>query len=459
MMRSITVKLTLAFLVIGLAGAVMVSLLFGAHLRNAFDRFVVVREEQFLVENLVQFYQTQGSWEGLPDTFSQAQEIFPQPFGNPRHQAPARIPFSLIGVNHIIVYSTLPERVGIMVPADEMEKPIALTLNNETIGWVIIEPINKGWVPNSPELVFWGNINRAAILSGLLAVGLAVLLGGIFAYTTTRSLRELTVATGEIARGSLGGQVPVRTKDEVGKLASSFNKMSIDLARATEARKHMTADIAHELRSPLSVITGYAEALHDGKIKGTDEVYSILHQETKHLSRLVEDLRVLSLADAGELPLNLTVINPRMLLERAYKRHSLNAEQKNIKMRIEVEDNLPNIQLDPDRMASVFDNLVSNSFRYTSPGGEVVLSAKAAHNTIQFLVKDNGSGIATEDIAHIFDRFYKGDKSRQESGASGLGLAITKSIVEAQKGSIAVESTEGNGTSFTVSFPIPNSVI
>jgi signal transduction histidine kinase len=264
----------------------------------------------------------------------------------------------------------------------------------------------------------------------------------------------MTEATVEIAHGKLGRQVKVRSKDELGELASSFNQMSLDLERATLARRQMTADIAHDLRSPLSVISGYAEALSDGKLLGTPEVYTILNQETKHLNTLVEDLRLLSLADAGELSLLLQLISPQVILDRVAARYAVSARQKDITLRVESDAGLPEIKVDVERMQQVFDNLVVNAFRYTPAGGDVVLSAQADDQGVRLQVRDNGSGIAAEDLPHIFDRFYRGDKSRVENGESGLGLAIAKSIVEAHGGTITVESTLGLGTTFTIHFSV-----
>jgi signal transduction histidine kinase len=448
--RSLAFKLTLAFLLVGLTGAVLVAVIVRQRTRLAFDQFILDREQQSLVENLVQYYQVYGGWENVSEAFSQRGGSPQQPTGErPGDFRRPWLRFTLVNTDLVIVLDGRPEQVGKTVSKDKLEGSLALTLNGETIGY-LLPPTARNLGPTGPEGEFLRNVTSAAVVSALVAVLLAFALGGALALGLTRSLRELTDATVAIAQGKLGLQVKVRSKDELGDLAVSFNKMSRDLASATQARRQMTADIAHDLRSPLSVIAGYAEALNDGKLPGTPETYTILHQETRHLSRLVEDLRTLSLADAGELTLNRMPTQAAWLVEQAALRHAVTAEQKGLKLRIEAGQDLGTVLVDPERMAQVLDNLILNAFRYTPEGGEVVLSAIRVNESVQIKVSDTGSGILAEDLPHIFNRFYRGDKSRQQNGESGLGLAIARSIVEAHGGTISVESQLGLGTSFTI---------
>lgn len=452
-MRSITFKLTLAFLLVGVTGSVLVAIIVRQRTQSAFNQFVQDREQVWLAENLILYYQTYGTWDGLT--------IIPQPAvgGPPSHDNKSGwdlrrewAGLQVVGVDRTVVFSAEPDQVGNTISAADLKDAILLESNGETIGWLILSPNPREWIPDSPEGLFLRNVNSAALASALIAAALAFTLGGVLAFTMTRSLRELTEATVEIAKGKLGMQVKVRTKDELGELATSFNRMSLDLERATQARRQMTADIAHDLRSPLSVIGGYTEALSDGKLPGDPEIYNILHQETKHLNRLVDDLRTLSLADAGELPLIQQEISPRTVLERLAARHSMAAQQRQISLQLDAAPDLPNITIDVERMAQVFDNLILNAFRYTPEGGAICLKAWAEGGAVSMQVQDNGSGIAPEDMPYIFDRFYRGDSARQLTGESGLGLAIARSIVEAHEGTISVESELGKGTTFTLRF-------
>lgn len=468
-MRSLAVKLTLAFLIVGLTGAVLVAILVRQSTRSAFDQFIMDREQQSLIATLTEYYQTNGKWDGVADYLRIAiQEPDQEPpqgalQGRPDDQAP--FPdnrkdyhrswnlFTLIGPDYTILFSGQTSRIGQTVPNTDVSHAISLTVDGKTIGWLTLAPPPKQWILSNPEKNFLERVNKATAVSAVFASVLALFLGGLLAYTLTRSMRELREATDDIARGNLGRQVKIRSKDELGDLADSFNKMSTDLARATQARRQMTADIAHDLRTPLSVISGYTEALSDGKLPGNTEIYGVLYQETLYLKRLIDDLRELSLADAGELTLNLQSIQLHSLLEQAATRHAVAAKNIDVTLRVNSSPELPLIKADPERISQVLDNLIINALRYTPAGEEIVLTSDVVNHQVRIKIQDSGCGIAPEDLPNIFNRFYRGDKSRQQNGESGLGLAISKSIVEAHHGTISVDSEQGKGTTFSILFP------
>lgn len=441
-MRSLVTKLTLAFLLIGLTGAVLVAVIVHRNTQTAFDLYLVDQARQVLVSDLESYYQANGSWAGVENIL------------RGRSKDPAYGHLTLVDADRRVVYGRGPSGPDDHEDDLKLENGIPLAVDGVPIGWLLIEGPDPR-VPAGAERAFLDRVNQATVLSALIAAGLAILLGGLLAFGLTRSLRELTQATEELAQGRLGLQVRARSRDELGKLADAFNKMSGDLAKATQARRQMTADIAHELRSPLSVISGYAEALDDGKLPGTPEVYQILHQEALHLSRLVDDLRLLSLADAGELNLNLAPVDPGALVERAAARHAMAAQQREISLVAEAAPDLPETRVDGERMAQVLDNLVLNAFRYTPAGGWIELRAGPAQGGVQIEVQDSGRGIDPEDLPHIFDRFYRGDRARAQNGESGLGLAIARSLIEAQGGWISVDSRPGEGARFILWLPGP----
>jgi signal transduction histidine kinase len=451
-MRSLSVKLTLAFLLVGLTGAVLVAFFIRRSTQREFDRLVVDQNQQILVNTLTRHYETTGGWEGVEAAF--------RPGGtNPQADRPdadwdsRQSLFLITDADGKVVYGGNSRYTGRELSAANLKKGVPLKTDDTTVGWLIFAPTLGRWEAGTPEGDFLVSVNRATYISAIVATSIALVLGGLLAYTLTRSLRELTAATKELAQGKLGSQVKVRSRDELGDLAISFNQMSSELEQANQLRRKMTADIAHDLRTPLSVMMGYSEALSDGKLEATPEIFRVMHTEALHLSHLVDDLKTLSLADARELPLNLQKISPGDLLSRAENSYRVQAENKDISIQVEIQPDLPNIEVDIERMAQVLGNLVSNALRYTQAGGEILLKAERTEGKVRLCVVDTGTGIAADDLPYIFERSFRGDKARQHGdGETGLGLAIAKSLVEAQGGVMAVESQLGRGTRFTISF-------
>jgi two-component system OmpR family sensor kinase/two-component system sensor histidine kinase BaeS len=285
----------------------------------------------------------------------------------------------------------------------------------------------------------------------------------LLAYGLVRPIRQLTMATGAVARGDLGPRVPLKSKDEIGELAASFNSMADSLQKAEQLRRDMTADIAHELRNPLAILQGNLEAMVDGVIPPTPEDLQPLFDQTRLLTRLVEDLRTLALAEAGQLSLNRVPTDVAALAQSVIARFTAPAEAKRIALRVETLPDLPNITLDPHRIEQVLGNLLSNAIRHTPEGGSVVCRVIAEHDRVHptrhpplvtFTVTDTGPGIPPEALPHIFERFYRVDRSRSRAeGGTGLGLAIAKQLVEAHSGRIWATSELSHET--TVAFTLP----
>lgn len=451
-MRSLSAKLSLAFLLVGLIGAVLVAFLVRRATQREFDRLVMDQNQQALVDILTHHYLATGSWKNVETAFGpggadQAAEHHNPPWDSRRNL------FMIVDSDGKVVFGGNPSYKGQRLTPASLKKGVPLKADDTTVGWLIFAPALDRWEAGTPEGDFLVSVNRATLISAIVAIGIALVLGSVLAYTMTRSLRELTAATKELAGGKLGAQVKVRSRDELGDLAASFNQMSSELEYSTQLRRKMTADIAHDLRTPLSVMMGYTEALSDGKLDASPEIFRVMHTETLHLSHLVDDLKTLSLADARELPLNPQMISAADLLLRVESSYRVQAEKKEISLQVELQPDLPEIEVDVDRMAQVLGNLVSNALRYTPAGGEIRLKAEQAGGIVILSVADNGAGIAAEDLPYIFERSFRGDRARQQvEGETGLGLAIAKSLVEAQGGTLAVESQMGKGTRFTLTF-------
>jgi signal transduction histidine kinase len=241
---------------------------------------------------------------------------------------------------------------------------------------------------------------------------------------------------------------------EFAELARAFNSMAAELARQEDLRRGMVADIAHELRTPLSVLHLKVESFEDGIETPNEQSLLALQGQIAILTRLVDDLRLLSLADAGQLSLSLQPVDARAAIEQAAHAAHDHARQRGVELRLAPANDLPPICADPQRLAQILGNLLENALRYTPPGGSVTLSAASAHDSVTFAVSDTGPGIPTEDLPQIFNRFYRTDRARaRETGGSGLGLAIVQRLVEAQNGTIDVTSAPGHGTTFRVALP------
>lgn len=456
-MRSLTSKLTLAFLLVGLTGAILVAVLVGQRTRSEFNRFLSEQDQNALVDTLASYYVINNGWDGVGAFLRSSPPLEFYSRGA-----------AVIDAAGVVVAGNRTLPTGQSVPSRLLADAIPVQVNDKPVGYVVTggpgdrvdgpparDRRSGAGRPPDPDIQFLENVAWASGVSAGTAALLALLLGGLLARTLTRPLRELTEATRIMASGRFDQRVAVRSRDEIGALAASFNQMSADLERASQLRKQMTADLAHDLRTPLSILRGYTEGLQDGRLQGSPALYTIMHGEVEHLQRLVEDLRTLSLADAGELPLNRRAVDPQALLERTGLAYFVQAEQQGLTLRVEAAANLPSIEVDTDRMTQVLNNLVSNALRHTQQG-EITLAASTHGQAVHLTVKDTGSGIAAEDLPFIFDRFYRVDKARSRSDdpSSGLGLAIAKAIVEAHGGTISVASAPGQGTTFTVALPV-----
>ncbi|MFN2136186.1 MAG: ATP-binding protein [Candidatus Promineifilaceae bacterium] len=454
-MRSLAAKLTLAFLIVGIAGALLVAVFMGRQTQRAFDRFVLGSYQRDIIERLAAYYDAYGSWDAITGS-SPPRLTSPRFEGN--HQGEVRDLFTVANAQGQVILSGHDYALGYELSENEMARAVPVEVNGSEVGWVLFaqQPERVGTVAGSLEANFLESMRSALIWGGLAATLVALILGAFLARTISHPIRELTGATQRMAAGELDIQVPVRTADEVGELAASFNQMSSDLSRVTRARRQMTADIAHDLRTPLSVILGYTEALSDEKLSGTPETYTVMYREALHLSHLIDDLRVLSLADMGELPLTRRPLAPLELLERAAAAHQPQASSKQIDLSVTAAPDLPLVEVDPERLAQVLNNLLSNALRHTPQNGRVTLAAAAQSGRVTLSVSDNGPGVPAADLPYIFNRFYRADEARQQNGESGLGLAIAKGIVQAHGGTITVDSPPGAGATFTVTLPAPS---
>jgi signal transduction histidine kinase len=310
----------------------------------------------------------------------------------------------------------------------------------------------------------FGGGTQTTVLTWVGGCGLSLalpLLAGFLALRVFRGvatpLADVMAAADAVAAGDLSARVPVPEEgpDAFSNLARSFNRMAEALERSDQQRRNLTADVAHELRNPLHIIQGNLEGVLDGVYEPTEDHVAATLEETRLLARLVEDLRTLSLAEAGELPLRREAVDVAELLADVRTSFSGQAEAAGLDLRVEIEGDPPTVAGDGGRLEQVLSNLVANAVRHTPAGGSIRLRAEGTGEGVRITVADTGQGISAEDLPYVFDRFWRGDRARSHAGGagSGLGLAIARQLVEAHGGRIRVESEVGKGTTFTIELP------
>lgn len=314
--------------------------------------------------------------------------------------------------------------------------------------WGIITLVS--WL--SRLIVEGGMTTRAAAIFLLIFLffGLARMFHG-----AVGPISRIMAAIDQVAEGDLSTRIDLRRGRQWRRLGHSFNRMVEELEQSDRQRRHLTADVAHELRTPLHIIQGNLEGILDGVYEPTEDHISATLEETRLLARLVEDLRILSLAEAGQLPLQLEQINVAELLTDAQTSFSGQAEATEIALLVEIDEDLW-VTADRNRLDQILGNLLVNALRHTSRGGKINLCAEPTAEGVRLTICDTGEGIAAEDLPHIFDRFWRGDRARTHSDGTGggLGLAIVKQLVGLHNGRINVTSQLGQGTVFTIELPL-----
>lgn len=305
---------------------------------------------------------------------------------------------------------------------------------------------------------FIDRVRTALLVGGIAALAVALLLAAVVVESVTRPLRRLRDAARRIASGDFSHRVHITAPSEAAELGASFNQMAEALDRSEQVRRQVLADIVHELRTPLSIIQGTAQGFLDGVIPPDQEHASVIRDEATLLSKLITDLRDLSLAEAGELRLEIKPSDLGELVRQAAAGVQHRAGEQGIEMEVAAPTGLPLCLLDGERTSQILGNLLDNALRHTPRGGHVALRVRQPEGDRLIVdVEDTGEGISPEHLPHVFERFYRVDSSRARGGGTGLGLAIAKQLAQAQGGDVTVESTPGQGSVFRVSVPAASS--
>jgi signal transduction histidine kinase len=463
MKRSLQSKLILSYLAVALLTVLVVSALIWLTSGQSLRNLVMGQQTAMLKQTVQDYYTSNGTLDGFFGyymEFNRKDAPPPQSDGGHEKLPPSREMrgvYGLVDTDYRAILPTLGYGVGETVPKDLIKQTIAVEVDGQTIARIL--PDTSFQFKLSAEEQLYLHRSMLAIgLAALAGVLAAVAMGFFLAGRLLKPIGLLTRASQSLARGNLEQQVPVTSQDELGLLTTTFNQMSADLVQADQQRKRMTADITHDLSTPLLIISGYVEMLEEGDVTLTPQRLEIIKTEIEHLRRLVGDLTTLSQVEAGGLDILSQPVQPSELLERVYHAYQLIAARQGVELTLDVPESVPEIQADEGRMVQVLKNLLENALRYTSKGGIIQLSASADTPTgkVELRVTDNGAGIEAEDLAFVFDRFYRADKSRgANSGKMGLGLAICKALVTAQGGTIFAESAgKDKGTAMVILFPL-----
>lgn len=414
-----------------------------------------------IVRELENYYETNDSWVGVEQILSTGSESPGKRYGNQGglHGLGGMMGgmmsqrLRLADSNGYLILDTEGGIQGGKLTGPEIQAAIKLENKGEIVGFLLPE---GGMVFSSgAENNLIGRLTRAAYVAAGVAIGFAVILALLLSAQLLKPVSQLTEAASSLAGGNLSLRVSIPGDDELATLGKTFNQMANELENAEHNRRAMTADIAHELRTPLAVQRAQLEAIQDGVYPPTSENITSILEQNMLLTRLVDDLRTLALADSGQLQLEMVPTDLPKLVERVLDNFKAKAIEREIDLRFKVFGEGREIEVDPGRVEQICSNLLSNALRFTPDQSWIETRLRFAPDMVLVSVIDNGPGIPEEAQELIFTRFYRLDQSRSRSeGGSGLGLAIARQLAEAQGGTLNAINNPGGGATFRLSFPI-----
>jgi two-component system sensor histidine kinase BaeS len=477
----LALKLGVAFIVLILLAVALVYLLTARSIAQQFDEYRQESREKFgeqLADQLAWYREWNGSWKGVLERMLTRPTFIA--VGDQVIEGDALIfdiPITLADRDGRIITTTENTRYnelidalreaqegstiqeewlanwkGLYLAESEIVEGISIMVGDSREGTLLVGEVESEYGP--VEADFLASAMRSALLGGGIAIGMALVLSFLLIAQILSPLRVLSRATDRVAQGDLPDRIRIKSRDELGQLGSSFEHMVDSLRRSETLRQTMTADIAHELRTPVTIIQGTLEAILDGIYDPSNETIAPIYEETLHLGSLIDDLRDLALAEAGELRLAKEETDIVELVRQVSETAGSSVEQSPT-VHVESAGEIPELSLDRKRFRQVLANLLSNALIYTPVDGEIRVNVRRVDESVELSVSDTGPGISDEDLPHLFERFYRGDPARGRTGGSGLGLAIVRQWVEAHGGTIRAENRPTGGARFILQIPIP----
>ena len=345
----------------------------------------------------------------------------------------------MVGLGSFVIIAKVSSPRMFVVRLEQLEQRGIFTVRSART--YLVEGFQKAW-------------NRSTILSVIVGTSAAGGVSYIFSKRITKPVKQMRYITQKFAAGDLAERVPESAIPELNQLGVSFNSMASSLGDVEQRRRELISDLTHELRTPLTVVRGYLEELADGSIDGTPELYLRMVKETRRLERLIHDLQELSKAEAGYLSIDSQPLNLYPMLNSLVDRFADQLLEEGPVLKLDCPPDLPPVFADRDRTEQILVNLLGNAIRYTKTGS-ITVQANKQNRQVWISVTDTGVGIAEDDLPYIFERFWRADPSRtSHSGGTGIGLAITRRLVELQGGHIEVTSQVGRGSTFRFCLPL-----
>ncbi len=448
-MNKLWVRLSLAFTTMVLVAVVIVVLT--GYIVSRFEsddaRFAswVLERSGGLINLLEDYYQQHRNWAGVAPIMSGAQTTLFK----------SDTSYVLVDRGNVIIYHARPDLIGQPASQTNLRYEIPLKVNNQPVGYLGFASVPAPAQDGNRRPPFLRDLVQTLLVLAAVGGVAGAIFGVVMSRSVTAPLNDLAHAARAIGARKLNQRVTEKGTDEIIAVTRAFNDMASDLEEAETLRRNLLADVAHELRTPLSVLQGNLRAI-------LDEVYPLdldemgrLYEQTRLLSRLVNDLHELAQAEAHQLPLNLQETDLSQLARSTVAVFRPDAEEKQVELAVNLAENLPSTRVDTARISQVLHNLLANALRHTPAGGRITLNVEPAEQSVSVSVSDTGEGIAPEHLPHIFDRFYRTDPARsRDVGGAGLGLAIARAIVEAHHGHLtAFSGGVGQGTTFTMQLP------
>ncbi len=445
-MNKLATRLIIAFVLIAVSvvgiTALAINRAVDDNFRSYLQRSDTIEFNQNLIDRLIGFYEDNGTWEGVKEIM---------PWGSQRGQGAQLF---VTDSAYVIVAATEADRVGQLLEVDYRKNAVPLVSQDQTVGYFNrVSPANETLALT--EQAFLDDIRQTLVYISVSASGFGILLGIGLAWLIARPLRKLVAAMQSVADGRVGTHVTVQGVTEIQDMAVSFNQMSRTLAASETARQQMIADIAHELRTPLSVLRGQLEGMMDGVFATGTAHVGVAYNQTLYLARLINDLWTLARAEARSLPLQYTSLDIVALTRETTQDFQALAVDGELTLSFEADGDQVMIRADRGRVRQILANLISNAIRHTPAGGAVAVSLEHHAQQVVVTVTDTGEGLSPEVLQHVFERFYRADKTRhRDTGGAGLGLAIALELARLHEGDLIASSQAGRGSQFKLILPL-----